>query len=177
MTALSSEPFPLEVRVALSEVAHSELVTKVGAFAASAFVAVALTAHPDERGALVATTSARALARHLGVAKDTGAGALAILVRRGYLRRLTQWRVGGRFAHARYVVRPPAGFEVIGGGDPARPCPPSPDTLSSAGRRRTPDQPPVSARRLDTRRGSDGATYQLGLFAPTATVTDETSAR
>jgi len=95
MVSMSAEPSPSGARVTTTADAHARLVARAGPFAASVFVSLALIAVPDERGVLVAATTTRALAGQLGVAKDTAAGALAILMRRGYLRRLAQPRSGG----------------------------------------------------------------------------------
>lgn len=165
--AMAALPDPRGDRSAvfISAEASARLVDRIGCFTTTAFVAVALDAAPDDRGALVATTSARSLARRLHIAKDTAAGVLGVLVKRGYLRRLTQPRAGGRFAPARYVVKPPAGFTVI-------PCPASEDTAASttAGRAAT------TARRTDQRRrgrrSDRGEPSQLGLFATASEITD-----
>jgi len=143
--------------------ALAEMLDRVGTSAAMAFAAVAVDALPDERDVLVATTSARSLARRLHVAKDTAAGVLALLVKRGYLRRLVQPRIGGRFAPARYVVRPPTGFTVV-------PCAAREDTAPSATAGRTTTTAGRAARRHRDRRSGRGKSSQLGLFGAVSEV-------
>lgn len=137
--------------------AHDGLVARVGHFAASAFVTLALDAAPDRRGVLVVETSTRSLARRLDVAKDTAGGVLAALVRGGYLRRRVQPRSAGRFAPARYTLRPPAGFSLAPAG----------------GTSPRPDSPPTAARRSRTRPVTGrGEADQLGLFSAAAEAPD-----
>lgn len=164
---------PTAGSVVISAEAHARLVARVGRSAATTFVAVALIAAPDDRGALVARTSARVLARRLDIAKDTAAGDLAWLVKRGYLRRLAQPRSGGQFAAAVYVVRPPAGFDVVASGDASRPCPASPDTGPAPRRRPTPTSEPNPIRRART----SGRHDQLGLFGAASSITETRSPR
>lgn len=149
--------------------AYAELVDRVGAFIASALIAVALRAIRDKRGSLVAATSARSLAGQLHVAKDTAAGALSALVERGYLRRLAQPRVSGRFAPAGYVVKPPAGLTVATG--PPPPHGTRDDTSAS--------QTTATARRAsgNPRRSRGRASSQLGLFAAESHIPDPEAPR
>lgn len=141
--------------VSITEEAYECLITRVGPFAASAFVTIALAAKVDARGALVASTSARTLAGDLHVAKDTAAGALGRLVEAGYLRRRAQPRAAGRFAAARYTVKPPAGFEVSS-------CPSSEDTVAD----QSVADPTPTPRRETRRRPARDGSPQLGLFGP-----------
>ena len=178
MVSMSAEPSPSGARVTTTADAHARLVARAGPFAASVFVSLALIAVPDERGVLVAATTTRALAGQLGVAKDTAAGALAILMRRGYLRRLAQPRSGGRFASgARYVVRPPDGFEVVATSAPSRPCPVPSPTVETPTRRPTPVPTKRSTRTRITGGRSGDKNSQLGLFGPAARVTPTGSPR
>lgn len=173
MATARPESSASRARITVTAEAHARLVARVGPFAASVFVSLALIAAPDERGVLVAATTTRTLARQLGVAKDTAAGALAILMRRGYLRRLAQPRSGGRFTSgARYVVRTPDGFEVVTAGSPSRPSPVPPPTVGSPGRRPTP-APTKRSTGMGVERGTSGAkNSQLGLFGPVSQIAD-----
>lgn len=154
--------------VCISAEALAGLVNRLGPSATTAFLAVAADAVRNERGALVATTSARSLARQLHVAKDTAAGVLGLLVRRGYLRRLAQPRIGGRFASARYVVKAPVGFAVV-------PCAASEDTAAQT----RPDHTSASASPADrphrVRRARRAEPSQLGLFVTPSETTDTRS--
>lgn len=130
--------------------AHARLVADVGCFTAAVFTSVVLDAVPDEDGRLVAATSARVLARRVGIDKDTAARALSVLGRCGYLERLSQSRVGARFGPARYRVLLPEGVSL---------APPS--AVSKTARRRA-----ATARSRGT--DSDGRRGQLGLFPASA---------
>lgn len=164
MTATKAELGGHGSGVFVTTAAHGELIERVGPFVASAFVAVALSAKFDARGALVATTSARTLAGDLRVAKDTAASALSRLVEAGYLHRRIQPRAAGRFAAARYTVRPPAGFEIS-------PCPNAEDPVAGHPVVDEAAVPRRETRRRRRRPERDGAP-QLGLFGPASEISD-----
>lgn len=177
-TAAAPDPHGDGAGVFITAEAYAALVEDVGHFAAGAFVTVALDAVPDRRGVLVVATSTRALARRLHVAKDTATGVLAVLVRRGYLRRRVQPRRAGRFAPARYTVRPPAGFAVT----PAEgtlPCPDTPPTAPAPepDRQTTSPAEQQPTRRPRRRQVRPGEADQLGLFGAASGSTETGSHR
>lgn len=177
---MATPPEPTTSRVVVEADALERLLGQVRPLAAAALLRIALSATPDERGVLVATVSSRTLARQFGVDKDTGAGVLKHLVRRGHLRRLAQPRSGGRFAPARYVVRLPEGIVVTpaDGAATPRPCPPPADTTPARPRQRQSAQAsPPPRHGAPRRRAAGGPGAQLGLFTPGPTTTSERSAR
>ena len=99
-------------------------------------------------GTGVAWVSARGLAASLGLGKDTVAGALSRLCRRGVLARVGQQRVpAGRFGVGGYAVR-------VDAVSPSR-CPAAPDTAVAA-------SAPKGRRRAGTEAGD---ARQLSLLA------------
>jgi hypothetical protein len=87
---------------------------------------VCMDAQPDDAGIDVVATSARRVAGHLGIAKDTAARALRRLTAAGILRRRPQGAgPAGRFTPGIYELRLP--FPVT-----ALPCRPHEDTVGSA---------------------------------------------
>lgn len=74
---------------------------------------VALDARPDGDGALVASTSARRVAEHLGVTPGAAAGALARLRSTGLVTHARQAGPAGRFGLSAYVLGPVPGVEVL----------------------------------------------------------------
>lgn len=155
--------------------AHARLVNRVGRSSAATFVAVALKATRDRRSVLVVETSARALARTLGIAKDTAAAELGWLVEHGYLRRLAQPRTAGRFAPARYVVRLPSGFSLT---PVTTPCPANGDTTPGEASPARAGGGAASRERRGAGRpgGRAGDDAQLGLF-PAASHAETTRPR
>ena len=73
---------------------------------------VALDAEFDA-GGLVARTSARQVAEHLGVNPSTAAEALRVLARRGLVSLEREKGPAGRFGLSVYQLRPPAGLSVV----------------------------------------------------------------
>lgn len=101
---------------------------------------LALDAVVDD-GALVARTSARAIAGAVSVSKDTAAGALRRLIDAGLIERQQQSRTGGRFSAGRYVLHLPPGLATAP--HPiAAPTPPG-------GRPRSRSRPPTHPERHD----------------------------
>ncbi len=91
--------------------------------------------------ALVARTSARAIADAVSVSKDTAAGALGRLAEAGLIERRRQLRTGGRFGAGGYVLHLPAG--PCHGARPGR----RPASSSAIGRPASPTTPTaISAR-------------------------------
>jgi len=85
---------------------------------------VAMDAQPDGDGVEVVATSARLVAAHLGIAKDTAARALRRLSAAGILRRRPQGTSpAGRFAAGTYELHLPLHGTSV-------PCPASEDTVS-----------------------------------------------
>jgi len=85
--------------------ASRELRSSLGVFAWAVLEDVALDAVTDAAGCLVATTSVRRVAEHLGIGKDTAAAALARLAERGLVERRPAGRAdGGRFGRSVYVI-------------------------------------------------------------------------
>ncbi|MDP9389694.1 MAG: hypothetical protein M3Q48_17715, partial [Actinomycetota bacterium] len=81
---------------------------------------VALDARPDGTGALVASTSARQVAEHLGVTPGAAARALGALRSAGLVTHLRQPGEAGRFGLSAYVLGPVPGLDVVAAG--AAPC-------------------------------------------------------
>ncbi len=65
---------------------------------------VALDAHLDEQGCLVAVTNVRRIARQLGISKDTAARALLRLADAGLIQCQSRRKETGEFAGSVYVV-------------------------------------------------------------------------
>jgi Bacterial regulatory proteins, gntR family len=78
-----------------------------------------------EDGRLMARTSARQVAEHLGVNPNTAAEALRGLARRGLVSLAREKGLAGRFGLSVYELRPPAGLTVL------RPCAAEPCLVSS----------------------------------------------
>ena len=74
---------------------------------------VALDAHPDGDGALVAATSARRVAEHLGLTPGAAAGALARLRAAGLVTHARQAGPAGRFGLSAYVLGLVPGLDVL----------------------------------------------------------------
>ncbi len=91
---------------------------------------VALDARLDGKGDLVAPTSARRVAEHLGLTPGAVARALARLRSNGLVTHARQAGPAGRFGLSAYVLVPIAGLDVIpvtdGDGAALRPAPPHP---------------------------------------------------
>jgi DNA-binding transcriptional ArsR family regulator len=89
---------------------------------------VALDARLDGKGDLVAPTSARRVAEHLGLTPGAVARALARLRANGLVTYARQAGHAGRFGLSAYVLVPVAGLDVIhvtdGDGAALRPAPP-----------------------------------------------------
>lgn len=81
---------------------------------------VALDATEAEDGALLAATSARQVAEHLGVSPGSAAKALARLRSLGFVTHDRQPGPAGRFGLSLYRLLPPAGVEVVAPAD--TPC-------------------------------------------------------
>lgn len=97
----------------LTAAAHRDGVARVGTTAWAAFLSACFDVEEDDRGQLLTQTSARALARDLGISKDTAARALARLVDVGFLVRVGQRRgAGGRFAATTYRIRRRTAIEL-----------------------------------------------------------------
>jgi len=75
---------------------------------------VALDAQYDERGELVAVTSARAIAAHLGVQPGTAARALRRLREAGSVTAIRAPGAQGRFGRSAYRLAPIVGVHVEG---------------------------------------------------------------
>jgi hypothetical protein len=76
-------------------------------------------------GRLVASTSARLVAEHVGIDAGTAASALRLLRKRGFLELEQQTGEDGRFGLAGYVVHLPVGLELM-----AAPCGDQPRTAT-----------------------------------------------
>ncbi len=93
---------------------------------------VALDVRPDDAGALVAPTSARRVAEHLGLTPGAVAQALARLRSAGLVTHTRQAGPAGRFGLSAYVLGPVPGLDVLPPAPesdrphPAPPCPASP---------------------------------------------------
>ncbi len=74
---------------------------------------VALDARPDGSGLLVASTSARRVAEHLGLTPGSAARALAGLRSAGLVTHLRQPGEAGRFGLSAYVLGPVPGLDVV----------------------------------------------------------------
>lgn len=74
---------------------------------------VALDARPDAAGALVASTSARRVAEHLGLTPGAVARALARLRSEGLVTHVRQPGDAGRFGLSAYVLAPVPGLDVV----------------------------------------------------------------
>ena len=74
---------------------------------------VALDARPDAAGALVASTSARRVAEHLGLTPGAVARALARLRSEGLVAHVRQPGDAGRFGLSAYVLAPVPGLDVV----------------------------------------------------------------
>ncbi|MDQ3461632.1 MAG: winged helix-turn-helix domain-containing protein, partial [Actinomycetota bacterium] len=74
---------------------------------------VALDARPDDDGVLVASTSAREVAEHLGLTPGAVARALAHLRSAGLVTHARQIGPAGRFGLSAYVLGPVPGLEVF----------------------------------------------------------------
>jgi hypothetical protein len=89
---------------------------------------VALDARLDGKGDLVAPTSGRRVAEHLGLTPGAVARALARLRSNGLVTHARQAGPAGRFGLSAYVLVPVAGLDVIpvtdGNGAPPHPAPP-----------------------------------------------------
>jgi hypothetical protein len=99
---------------------------------------VALDARPDGAGALVAPTSARRVAEHLGLTPGAVAGALGRLRSAGLITHARQAGPAGRFGLSAYVLGPVAGLDVVDvadatDGPPPRPAPPRVDRPRAVG--------------------------------------------
>jgi hypothetical protein len=77
---------------------------------------VALDARPDAAGALVAPTSARRVAEHLGLTPGAVARALARLRSEGLVTHVRQPGDAGRFGLSAYVLAPVPGLDVVDAG-------------------------------------------------------------
>ena len=82
-------------------------------------------------GRLVAATSARLVAEHLGVDPGTVASALRVLRERGLVELEQSTGQNGRFRLAAYTVHLPVGVEVIGSPRAGRPRPVPPHTVNA----------------------------------------------
>ena len=82
---------------------------------------VALDARPDSAGALVASTSARRVADHLGLTPGAVARALGRLRSAGLVTHARQVGPGGRFGLSAYRLGPVPGLDVEVA-DPRSPC-------------------------------------------------------
>src|SRR5215216_2150542 len=115
-------------------------------------------------GRLVASTSARLVAEHVGVDAGTAASALRVLRERGFVE-LEQQRTGrgGRFGLAGYVVRLPAGIELkmASCGDRPHTAAPRPVEPTAAANNAT----VTSRRRRTTSKRVEQGTFDLGLGA------------
>jgi hypothetical protein len=115
-------------------------------------------------GRLVASTSARLVAEHVGVDAGTAASALRVLRERGLVELVRSPAPGGRFGLSAYAVSLPDGIDVIGSPRAARPRAKSPHTVehdaatATARTRRRPGAMPAS-------NGSEQGTLDLGLGA------------
>ncbi len=103
-------------------------------------------------GRLVAATSARLVAEHLGIDPGTVASALRVLRERGVVELAQSTGPGGRFGLAVYTVHLPAGIEVIGSPRTARPNTVAPDAVDADATTSA-----VPARDTPPRRGEQGA--------------------
>jgi hypothetical protein len=114
---------------------------------------------------LVAATSARRVAEHLGLDTGTAASALRVLRERGLLELTQRVDASGRFALAGYTLHLPAGIEVKPSpcGDrphPAEPDAVQPDTVAATA---------VGGRRHGARPSSgqgEQGTFDLGPVRP-----------
>jgi hypothetical protein len=111
---------------------------------------IALDAHLDDTGRLIATTNVRRIATNLAINKDTAAKHLARLRDYGFvLQEEGGHSAAGRWETCRYILDPSACLERFthtptgdrlpvppdgaeAGEDPARPCPNDPDTANPA---------------------------------------------
>lgn len=91
---------------------------------------VALDARPDAHGALVAATSARRVAEHLGLTPGAAAGALARLRSAGLVTHARQAGPAGRFGLSAYVLGPVPGLDVVDAEDRTPPGVAPPDVAS-----------------------------------------------
>ena len=136
--------------------AHDEraLRRSLGPTAWAVLAELHLDASPDGPGATVVATSARRVAAHLGITKDTAARALRRLTAAGMVRRRPQaTSAAGRFAPGTYelLLAPPTGLRH-----------PNRDTVEvarSSGRAKTPARRPHGATRASQ-------TAQLSLLEP-----------
>lgn len=85
---------------------------------------VALDARPDADGALVAPTSARRVAEHLGLTPGAAAGALARLRSAGLVIHARQAGPAGRFGLSAYVLGPVPGLDVLDAAEALESVPP-----------------------------------------------------
>lgn len=117
----------------------------------------------DDR--LVASTSARLVADHLGIDPGTAAAALRVLRDRGFAELCQSSGAAGRFGLAAYTLRLPPGLEVLAPCvdppcvDPpltAEPSAPGPDvTPARSGQQRTAQPAGWSQEALDLRTGDE----------------------
>lgn len=85
---------------------------------------VALDARPDNDGRLVAPTSARQVAEHLGLTPGAAAGALARLRSAGLVIHARQAGPAGRFGLSAYMLGPVPGLDVVDGAEALEPATP-----------------------------------------------------
>jgi DNA-binding transcriptional ArsR family regulator len=132
---------------------------------------VALDAHRDDHGRLLAVTNVRRIARHLGISKDTAARALRRLAEAGLVERQSRRDESGTFSASVYVVCLDhcSGLSRSDGEQrPTTPCPVGGDTAEPV-RPAVQDSTASPARpgRASSRRSSRRAVRaeQGGLFA------------
>ena len=105
---------------------------------------VALDARADDHGILVAPTSARRVAEHLGLTPGAVARALARLRAAGLVTHLRQAGPAGRFGLSAYILGAVSGFEVLGPAPetaPPQPGASQPESPHVAPRQPAPPQP------------------------------------
>ena len=121
---------------------------QLGPLAWAVFERIALAAGPD---GTPTTTSIRAEAEHLGIAKDTAMRAMAALRRLGMIEAVVPDRSSdGRFGMASYRVHPPEGVRIRREAAPSTraPEPNGRGTMSENRGRRRPPAPPAAAQTL-----------------------------
>lgn len=146
---------------------------------------VALDARPDGAGALVAATSARRVAEHLGLTPGAAAGALARLRSAGLVTHARQAGPAGRFGLSAYVLGTMPGVEVLDAEDRTRPDVAPPDVAPpSTVAPRVVEPHMVAAERAEPAASSDArpararrATQTAATSAPASAGRDPAPAR
>lgn len=113
---------------------------------------------------LVASTSARLVAEHLGIDAGTAASALRALRERGFVKLEQHTGPGGRFGLAEYVVHLPAGIELTGAPCMDRPRTANPRAVAP-NTASTPELTERRARATSSTKRIEQGTLDLGVGA------------